>query len=148
MNKQNLIPFDKNQSREKAKKNGRKGGIISGQRRRERKTMKQAIELVLSLNIKDPATKKKLKSMGIKANDINYNTALIIAQLTKALKGDTRAAEFLRDTSGQRVPTELSTETIDQHNENIAVINAMIQNPPRQRTIEEFEEQDQEDENE
>lgn len=148
MKEQNLIPFDKNQSREEAKKNGRKGGIVSGQRRRERKTMKQAIELVLSLNIKDPATKKKLKSMGIKANDINYNTALIIAQLTKALKGDTRAAEFLRDTSGQRVPTELSTETIDQHNENIAVINAMIQNPPRQRTIEEFEEQDQEDENE
>lgn len=40
-NEKNLKPFDKTQSREEAKKNGKKGGIASGKARREKKTARE-----------------------------------------------------------------------------------------------------------
>ena len=43
-NEQNLAkPFDSNQSREQAAKNGKKGGIASGKARREKKIIKEEI---------------------------------------------------------------------------------------------------------
>ena len=54
-NEQNLIPFTSNQSREEAKKNGAKGGKKSGEVRRQRKVMKEQMEMLLALpcNIQD-----------------------------------------------------------------------------------------------
>ena len=42
-NEQNLKPFTSNQSREEAVKNGRKGGIRSGEAKREKKLIKDRI---------------------------------------------------------------------------------------------------------
>ena len=43
----NLIPFTSEQNREEAKINGRKGGIRSGEVRREKATMKKTLEMLL-----------------------------------------------------------------------------------------------------
>ena len=47
-NIQNLKPFEKNRSSEEAMKNGRIGGIKSGESRRRKKDLKQTIDLLLS----------------------------------------------------------------------------------------------------
>lgn len=89
-NEENLIPFDSNQSREQAKKNGRKGGIKSGQVKRERKTMKEMLNYLLSQDITDKKGNKK-----------NTLEAVMVAQIREALKGNTKAIQFIRDTIGE-----------------------------------------------
>ena len=42
-NEKNLNPFTSDQSREEAKKNGRKGGIASGKAKRKKKTLQKAM---------------------------------------------------------------------------------------------------------
>lgn len=49
MNEKNLIPFDSNQSREEAKKNGRKGGKRSGEVRSMNAMMRQALQSACTL---------------------------------------------------------------------------------------------------
>lgn len=89
-NEENLIPFDSNQSREQAKKNGRKGGIKSGQVKRERKTMKEMLNYLLQQDITDKKGNKK-----------NTLEAVMVAQIREALKGNTKAIQFIRDTIGE-----------------------------------------------
>ena len=38
----------------------------------------------------------------LKGKNINVQEAILIAQVQKAMKGDTRAAEYVRDTIGQK----------------------------------------------
>ena len=98
-NEQNLKPFDSNQSREEAKKNGRKGGIKSGEARRAKKTMKAMLDYLLEKEI----TNKN----GEKATTLE---AIMVQAIKQSLNGNIRALEFIRDTIGQnpRFTTELN----------------------------------------
>lgn len=80
-NPQNLkVPTSK-----EARKNGAKGGKASAKKRREQKTLKE--ELLLLLDKGD--TQEKIS----------------LALIQKALNGDTKAFEVIRDTIGQK-PTD------------------------------------------
>lgn len=60
-NEQNLIPFQPGRSREEAVKNGRAGGIASGQARRERKALADILraELAKSSSASGAMTKQE-----------------------------------------------------------------------------------------
>lgn len=105
-NEQNLIPFDSGQNREEARKNGIKGGIASGKARRQKRLIKDNIELLLSLPIKNNKTKEQLRQLGIEESEMNNQMAMVIAMYQKVLKGDVQAFNTLRDTLGQR-PVEV-----------------------------------------
>ena len=81
---------------------GIKGGKASGEARREKKLIKDNIELLLSLPIKNAKTKEQLKQLGIDDNEMNNQMALVIAMYQKAIKGDVSAFNTLRDTLGQK----------------------------------------------
>lgn len=105
-NKQNLTQAGKNLSTEEAQKIGRKGGIASGKARREKKAMKDTLNDLLSMPLKsgkaaDVETIKNLAAL--KGKNITVQEAIMLAQIQKALKGDTKAAEYIRDTSGQKL---------------------------------------------
>jgi hypothetical protein len=78
---------------EEAREIGKKGGIASGKARRKKKELKQLLELALSQ-----------PHIGSEDGEDNW-TAICVAQVQKALSGDTRAFETIRDTIGQK-PTE------------------------------------------
>ena len=101
----NLIPFSE-RSKEEARASGKKGGINSGKTRRKKKNMKEALQLLLSLDVKSPKVREQLKALGIGESDMNNEMALMVSMLNKALKGDKGCAEFIRDTSGQK-PVEV-----------------------------------------
>lgn len=114
-NEENLIPFTSDQSREEAKENGRKGGIASGKARREKKAFKETLETLLSMNMEngegisvDDITSFK----GIKGQNISVQEAILIAQVQKAMKGDTRAAEYVRDSIGQKPTDKIEADFI------------------------------------
>lgn len=98
----NLKPFTSEQSRELAKINGKKGGLIAGENRRKKKLLKETIEEFLQTV--NPET----------GND--FQVDLVNSMLQKALEGDVSAFNTLRDTAGQKPK------------EDVAVVNMPIIN--------------------
>lgn len=101
-NKKNLDPV---KSKSEARKRGRAGGIASGKARREKKAMRETLDILLSMPMKDGAYAdvESIQSFAsIKGKNISVQEAILIAQVQKAMKGDTKAAEYVRDTIGQK----------------------------------------------
>lgn len=116
-NEQNLKPNSKRSPKE-VRENGAKGGIASGEARRKKRDLKLAIQALLEADIKDKKT----------GDVMSGAEALAVAQFRKAMRGDTKAFEVLRDTSGQK-PVEkveqvnIDGEYIDKVNELKAFFN-------------------------
>ena len=100
MNDENLKPI-KSASEEREK--GSKGGKASGEARREKKLFQQAILAAL---------KARTESGSTLLEDI------VAAQVNKALEGDTRAFEALRDTSGEK-PTDKVEASVTNENKEL-----------------------------
>lgn len=98
MNEQNLRKLSTSEAREL----GRKGGIKSGKARREKRTMKQLIDLTLSRMI----TNKKGETASTKE-------VIAIQLVNKAANGDLKAIDLLTKLIGEqivRTETELSVK--------------------------------------
>ena len=83
----------------------RKGGIASGKARREKKLMRETLDIILSMPMKNGknADVESIRSFAaLKGKNISVQEAILIAQVQKAMKGDTKAAEYVRDTIGQK----------------------------------------------
>lgn len=108
MAEKDLVPQSE-RTKEEQKRIARMGGIASGKARREKKLIRETIEQILSMPYK-AGTTKALEDMQciVDANGANLTVQEIICvQLAKkAMKGDTKAAEYLRDTAGQK-PTDV-----------------------------------------
>lgn len=103
-NEQNLHPSEYKLSQEEQKK----GGIKSGEARRRKRDIRLALEALLEKDVTDKA-----------GNVLSGAEAIALKQMQKALKGDTRAFEVVRDTSGQAVVqkvmvAEVSQDVIDE----------------------------------
>lgn len=110
MNVENLIPFTSEQSREKAKRNGKKGGLKSQEARRTRKTMQEQLKKILELDVRQAKTKSILQKLGLEDNEINNQMVLNVALYQKAAKGDTKAYEIIRDMIDGRPEIKIATE--------------------------------------
>ena len=102
MAQEDLIPFNE-LTVEEQKKIASKGGKASVKARREKKKIKEQMELLLSLPNKDAKTKKKLKAMGIDIGNIDNQMAMVLSMYQKAISGDVQAATFIRDSMGEKV---------------------------------------------
>lgn len=89
---QNLKPFTSNQSREEAVENGRKGGIKSGQVRRQKKTLSDLAKMIAETPAPD-AARRKLEQIGIEAEDASNNAVIVASVYSKAVKGNMQAVE-------------------------------------------------------
>ena len=109
----NLTPLNK-RTKDEQREIQSAGGIASGKARREKKMMRETLETLLTLTIKDgdAASIENIKSLAeIKGKNITVQDAIMLVQIQKAMKGDTRAAEYVRDTSGNRVKEEIDIST-------------------------------------
>lgn len=78
-NEQNLKPVS---SKKEARERGRKGGLASVEARRKRKTLKEELLLMLS--------------------EGETQQSVTLALIEKAMSGDTKAFEVIRDTIGEK----------------------------------------------
>lgn len=88
-NEENLKPFD-TLSESEQREIRSKGGKASVKKRQERKTMKEMLNFLLQQDITDKKGNKK-----------NTLEAVMVAQIREALKGNTKAIQFIRDTIGE-----------------------------------------------
>lgn len=103
MNDKNLIPKTSDQSREEAKRNGRKGGIASGKVRRNKKEAKELALMLLSLPVSSKKIKSNLDKLQIKDADQSNRMAVLARFLTDALNGNTKSGELLFKLTGEMV---------------------------------------------
>lgn len=100
---------------------GRKGGIASVEARRNKKALKERLEILLEMPMKNgrEADIEAIKNFAaLKGKNITVQDAMMIAQIQKALKGDTQAAVFIRDTVGQNPSTRVEMEV-----EPVVIVN-------------------------
>lgn len=103
MNEQNLIPNSERTPKQR-RENAKKAGIASGEARRKKRDLKLAIQALLEADIKDKKT----------GDVMSGAEALAVAQFRKAMRGDTKAFEVLRDTSGQSVVQKVAVAEVNQ----------------------------------
>ncbi len=104
-NPQNLTPNSERTPIER-QEIARKGGIASGAVRRQRRSMRETLEELLQLPLRDGALSEELTSFAALAanqKNITVEQALLIKQIALALQGNTKAATFVRDTAGQKI---------------------------------------------
>lgn len=103
-NEKNLVPQTE-RSPSEAREMGRKGGIASGAARRRKKSLKQKMQLLLSL----PAAgndQAELAAMGVEPGDMDNEMVLIKALFLAAAEGDTKAFDRIQDVLGKSVARE------------------------------------------
>lgn len=89
-NKDNLKPV---RTKKEARERGKNGGIKSGEIRRERKTLKDELLLLLATG--------------------NTQNKVSLALIKKALSGDTKAFEVIRDTIGEKAVEKVENTNIE-----------------------------------
>jgi hypothetical protein len=78
------------------------GGIASGEARRRKRDIRLALEALLEKDIQDKH-----------GNTMSTAEAIALKQIEKALKGDTKAFEVVRDTAGQKPMDKVEVTGLD-----------------------------------
>jgi hypothetical protein len=103
------VPNEKNLKRlspSEARENGRKGGKASANARRQRKTLRENMNLLLNLEVSSVKDFDELSKMGIPLEDIDNSMLLTAALFQKAKTGDVAAYKEIRDLIGESAPAE------------------------------------------
>ena len=108
-NEQNLLKAE-NMTSAQLRERARKGGIASAKAKKERKQIKEQLELLLSLPIKDKITKAEIRKLGIDTENIDNQMAMVISMWQKAVKGDVQAATFIRDSIGEKPDSKVNLD--------------------------------------
>ena len=107
---ENVTEYKYQPGDERAVENGRAGGIAGGETKRRKRDMRLALEALLEkdYNIKDPDHHGKTKN-------VSGAEALALVMMSKALRGDVKAWELVRDTTGQN-PKQTHGVSLDIEN--------------------------------
>ena len=99
--KENLKPQNM-RTKEEQSEIAKMGGIASGEARRRKRDIRLAVEMLLEKQYK-----------GKDGQMLTGAEAISVKQMEKALKGDTKAFEVLRDTAGQKPVEKVEQVNID-----------------------------------
>lgn len=114
-NNENLKPV---RTKSEARERGRNGGKASGESRRRKADFRKTLNLLLTAEIDSPEWTPILEAMGL---DSTLESAVNAAIIKKALAGNVKAYEAIRDTLGQTLKSELD---IEEQLAKIAHLNA------------------------
>lgn len=89
-------------TKEEAKRRGTQGGIKSGEARRAKRTLREHMQALLESTIKSKNGEK-----------LTGAEAMAIRAFQSALKGDWKAWELARDTSGQKCVEKVILASVD-----------------------------------
>ena len=123
MNLKTLVP-NSERTAEQLQEMGKKGGIESGKAKRKKKTLKDNLTALLDADLTDAEIRRRLEHKGY-TNEISNSIAISISLLQKALNGDVRAYEVIRDTIGEK-PTEYNKVDIRTNSQEFQQARAEI----------------------
>lgn len=103
-------------TKENASEMGKRGNIASQKAKLKKRKIKETLEILLKTPIKsksagDLVDAEHIENLAqVKHINIDAQTAMAIAMIRNAANGDVRAAEFVRDTMGQKPKNEIDIE--------------------------------------
>ena len=108
--------FTSDQDKEKASINGRKGALARAQKVQERKTMAETLEFLLTLpvapgdsqSVESATNLKEAKAMNPPAGEM-----IALSQIARALKGDTKAAEYISEVLGEMAAKKVTVSPLE-----------------------------------
>ena len=117
----NIPTLQKNMGRwkdhpEEASRAGQIGGAKSGVTKRKRRLLRDAARAILDADVSRlPVAEDlvlSLKALGV--DEVTGSDVLLLAQYLRAAKGDTDAARFVRDTSGEKPSVDIAVSATDR----------------------------------
>ena len=132
MNDKNLIP-NSERSPSEVRENGRKGGIKSGEVRRDQKTYREMAKAMLSAQITDPKMLEEMAKYGIEGTDLKAYT--LLGMIKASAEGSHNAFDRLLELTGEKdTPTDQN-----RFNDGLMALADLINNPAPNRNIADFE---------
>ena len=104
---ENIRDANRNRTPEERRELAKIAGQASGQARRRKANFQKTLNLLLTAEIDNEEWKPILESLGV---ECTLESALLMAQIKAALDGDTQAAKFVAQYSGQRNRAEEDLE--------------------------------------
>ena len=95
---ENIRDANSKRTPEKRRELAKKAGQASGKARRRKANFQKTLNLLLTAEIDNEEWKPILESLGV---ECTLESALLMAQIKAALDGDTQAAKFVAQYSGQ-----------------------------------------------
>ena len=99
--KENLIDAA-HRTEEELREMTRNGGIRSGEARRRKKTMREALEMLMYKTELNEQTKQMLKAEGISEEDFNHQMVITRSLIAKAESGDVQAYNAICGMIGEK----------------------------------------------
>jgi hypothetical protein len=113
-NEENLKRLNSREARE----NGKKGGKASVESRRRKKSMKEAMNKLLSLDVSEN-NKQLLTQLGLEDSDMNNQMLVMVSAFQKAINGDVSAMNFIANITGSYAMSESDRQKIKLEKERI-----------------------------
>lgn len=108
----NLVQYNEKYSDEDRSDFGKKSTEARIEANRRKKAMREVARAMLETELcADDELRQELQDRGFR--DYTEAAAVLLAQLNRARAGDTEAAKFVRDTSGQRPADQVALGTFD-----------------------------------
>lgn len=113
--KENLIN-PKDRTSDDLREMTRKGGIASGEARRRKKTMREALEMMMYKCELNEQMKQKLRAEGVGEDEMNHQMVITRSLIAKAESGDVQAYNAICAMIGEK-PAEKMEMTGSMNNE-------------------------------
>lgn len=109
---ENIMNVNNNRTPEERRELARKAGKASGRARRRKADFRKTLNLLLTAEIDNEEWKPVLESLGV---ECTLESALLMAQIKEAMRGNTQAAKFVAQYSGQsgRAEEDLENKKAD-----------------------------------
>lgn len=124
-NEQNLLRPKRDQTAEERRESARRAGKASAEARRRKRDMRETFRDLLDMPLKEGDLDEVTALAGANRKNVTVGEGIALIMASKAIKGDVRAAEFVRDTSGQR-PTS-SVQVTAESKEASAEFMALVE---------------------
>ena len=129
----NLIPFDQ-RTKEEQREIATAGGIASGVARRRKRAMKELFDIALERSPTKASNREELAAFyEVQTKDVTAGMAIVHKAIERAERGNTRAMEFVRDTSGNKLADQLEVSTAPV-SEQIAAIENYVADQQRRES--------------
>lgn len=122
--KENLKPC---RTTEEARERGRKGGINSGKRKKEKRKLKEIAEMLLDMKAPDDIIARfEQLYPDLDAKEMTNRLAIVQRLILNALAGDNKAFKLLRDQIGEKPKEEIVNTNQNINITDEKVINAVL----------------------
>ena len=96
------LKLNSKRTKEELSAMGKKGAAKAKETKKRRREIRETLLDLLAMPMKPGKLSEASTIAGLTGKNVTASEAMALAMLTQALEGDVRAAEFVRDSSGQK----------------------------------------------